>query len=345
MSHRNDCPDAASAAAVRQMIMGFRTTQLIYAAAKLGIADLLRVGPREVSSLASATGAHPQALYRLLRALTSLGFFEEIEEGSFQLTTLGHTLRSDVPDSVRDLALLYGEEWLWQVYGHTLYSVMTGLPAFELVHDRPLFEYLNLHPEAASTFNQAMTTYSELEAAAVLAAYDFTGAMTVVDVGGGHGALLAALLKAHPQARGVLFDQKSVVDQAKEEMVRAGVTGRCTLTSGNFFESVPEGGDVYLLKSVLHDWEEAKSLTILKNCRKAMRPDARLLVIERVVPEGNAPSEAKLFDMNMLVVLAGKERTRPEYQQLFEAAGIKLMHILPTAAPLSILEGQPHIVS
>lgn len=341
MHHQNDRQDARAAAAVRHMIMGFRETQLIYAAAKLGIADVLKDGPREVSAMAGAVGAHPRALYRLLRALASLGIFAETTDGRFQLTAFAQTLRSDVPGSLRGLALLYGDEWLWHAYGSTLYSITTGLPAFDLVHGQPLFEYLQLHPEAASTFNQAMTGYSELESAAVLAAYDFADTAKLVDVGGGQGALLAAILTAYPQTSGVLFDQGSVIDHAQHVMAHAGVADRCVMIPGNFFEAIPQGGDVYMLKSILHDWDDERSITILKNCREVMRCGSRLLVIERVVPEGNEPSEAKLFDINMLVVLGGLERTAGEYQGLFEAAGFELTRIIRTEAPVSIVEGVP----
>lgn len=342
MLHQNDHQNARTA--MRHMIMGFRTTQLIYAAAKLGIADLLKDGPREVSAIASAVGAHPRALYRLLRALASLGILAETTDGGFQLTGFAQTLRSDVPGSLRGLALLYGDEWLWHAYGSTLYSVTTGLPAFDLVHGQPLFEYLHLHPEAASTFNQAMTGYSELESAAVLSAYDFADAAKLVDVGGGQGALLAAILKAYPQTSGVLFDQESVIDHARYVMAHTGVADRCAMTPGNFFDAIPKGGDVYVLKSVLHDWDDERSITILKNCREVMRRGSRLLVIERVVPEGNEPSEAKLFDINMLVVIGGLERTAREYQELFEAAGFELTRIIRTEALVSIVEGVPHAV-
>jgi hypothetical protein len=208
--------------------MGFRATQPVHVAAKLGIADLLQDGPQPVSALAAAVRAHPRALYRLLRALASLGLFAETADGQFQLTALGETLRSNAPGSLRPLALLYGEDWVWNAYGQAAHSVMTGLPAFEHVHGQGLFDYLQAHPEAAATFDRGMTAYSEHEAAAILAAYDFPGTGTIVDVGGGAGALLASILAAHPRARGVLFDQASVTDRARDLMTRAGVMDRCT---------------------------------------------------------------------------------------------------------------------
>jgi O-methyltransferase domain/Dimerisation domain len=340
----NEPQDAPPLEVARRLIMGFRTTQLVHVAAKLGIADLLKDGPQEASAMATAVGAHPRALYRLLRALTSLGIFAETIDGRFQLTPLAHTLRSDIPGSLRDLALLYGDEWVWTAYGRTLYSVTSGLPAFDLVHGQTLFEYLHLHPQAASTFDRGMTAYSEQEAAAVLGAYDFSDVSNVVDVGGGQGALLAAILSAHPHTCGVLFDQSGVLDRARNVLARAGVAGRCAVRPGDFFEAVPDGGDVYVLKSILHNWDDGRSIAILRNCRAVMRRGSKLLIIERVVPEGNEPSEAKLFDVNMLVVLGGLERTRREYNGILEDAGLGLTRVIPTKAPVSILEAVPRSV-
>lgn len=321
--------------------MGFRTTQLIHVAAKLGIADVLKDGPQDASALARAVGAHPRALYRLLRALASLGIFAETTDGRFQITPLAQTLRSDTPRSLRDLALLYGDAWVWDVYGRTLHSVVTGLPAFDRVHGRTLFEHLQRDAEAASAFDRGMTAYSEQESLAILGAYDFTDAVHLIDVGGGQGALLAAILAARPEARGVLFEQPDVVERAREVMRRAAVADRCAMVPGDFFEAVPGGGDLYLLKSVLHNWDDARSRTILRNCRDSMPSRSRLLVIERVVPEGGGASDAKLFDINMLVVLGGLERTTGEYRRLLEDTGFELRRVIPTQAPLSILEAIP----
>ena len=344
MLHENDPQNVPPAAAVGHLIMGFRTTQLIYAAAKLGIADLLKDGPRDAATMASVVGAHPRALYRLLRALASLGIFAETTDGRFQLTAFAQTLRSDVPGSLRGLALLFGDEWLWHAYGRTLYSVTTGLPAFDVVHGHAFYEYLHLRPEAASTFDHAMTANSEQEAAAILAAYDFSGASTLVDIGGGEGGLLAAILRAYPPARGILFDQGSVLDRAGSVIAHAGLANRCAMIPGDFFATVPTGGDLYLLKSILHNWDDRRSITILRNCRDAMGRDSRLLVVERVVPEGNEPSEAKLFDINMLIALGGLERTEREYQEIFETAGFQLTRIIPTKSAVSIVEGVPRAV-
>jgi len=336
-----DPRDATAGETVRRLIIGFRTTQLVYVAAKLGIADLLEDGPKEASALASAVGADAGALNRLMRALASLEIFAQRPDGRFELTPLARTLRSHAPGSLRDLAMLYGDDWVWDAYGNMLHSVMTGLPAFDRVHGQTFYSYLDLHADAATAFDRGMTAYSELETAAILGAYDFGNSSNVVDVGGGQGALLMAVLKAYPRARGVLFDQETVVERARDVMVRAEVAARCTIEQGSFFDSIPVGGDVYILKSILHNWDDERSVTILKNCRGAMRPGTKLLIVERLVPEGNEPSEAKLFDINMLVVLGGLERTKKEYRAILDQAGFDIARVISTTAPVSILEAMP----
>jgi hypothetical protein len=334
-------PAAASAAALRQMIMGFRITQLVYVAAKLGLADVLAQGPQTPQQLAKAVSAEPRALYRLLRALASLGLFTETDEGTFALTPLARLLQTDAAGSLRGLATLYGEAWLWQAYGQLLYSIQTGQPAFGHVHHQPFYDYLAEHPAAESSFQQAMCAYSDQEAAALLGAYDFTGVTQLIDVGGGEGALLATILRAYPALSGVLFDLAPVVANAPSLFAEAGVAARCTCVAGDFFTAVPPGGDLYLLKSVIHNWDDEQSLTILKNCRRAMSKQGRLLVLERVIPAGAEPAEAKLFDINMLVVVGGQERTVAEFAALFQAAGFRLTRVISTASPLSVVEGIP----
>src|SRR5262245_14813927 len=323
-------PDASVAATLRQLIMGFRVTELIVVAAKLGLADRLEHGPQTSQQLAYPVGAEPHALYRLLRALAGLGLFAETDEGAFALTPLAQLLQTNVAGSLRSLALLYGEEWLWQAYGGMLYSVQTGRPAFEQAHGQPLYDYLHDHPDAAALFNEAMSAYSAQEAAAILAAYDFCGVSTVVDVGGGRGALLAALLHEHPHLSGIVFDLAPVVADAQRQLADAGMAARATCVAGDFFDALPSGGDIYRLQSVLHNWDDAAALRILRTCRQAMAQQARLLVVERVIPPGNTSDEAKLFDINMLVVAGGQERTEREYDALFQAAGFNLTQTIPT---------------
>jgi hypothetical protein len=331
-----------SAVLLTDMIMGFRTTQLIHVAAKLGIADLLNDGPRHSEALAQATGADPQALYRVLRALTSLGIFAELNDGRFDLTPLAQLLQQDAPGSLRGLAVLYGEPWLWQAYGALSHTVQTGTTAFEFVHGANIFTYLAQHPDAAQIFQQAMTAFSGQELAAILAAYEFTNIRHAVDVGGGEGTLLAALLERYPLMQGTLFDLPPTIERVSKQ--RAGQTGpwaRCTLVAGDFFQALPAGGDLYMLKRVIHDWPDAQSIAILKQCRIAIADTGKLLILERVIASGNDPSEAKLFDINMLVSAGGQERSREEFGALLEAAGFRLTQVIATASPLSIIEGTP----
>jgi SAM-dependent methyltransferase len=322
------------------MIMGFRMTQLLYVAAKLNLADQLANAPQEAEQLALAVGVDPPSLRRVLRALASVGLLVETN-GTFALTLLGELLRTDVPGSVHGVAALYGEEWLWRAYGRMLHSVQTGQPAFAHVHGVSFYEYLNQEPEAAVEFQQAMSEYSRLETAAIVAAYDFSGRATVVDVGGGQGTLLATLLSAHEGLSGVLFDLPDVVAGADAVFTQAGVGSRAAWVGGDFFSALPPGGDIYLLKSVLHNWEDDAAMRLLRCCRRAMAPRARLLIAERIVPSENAPSEAKLFDINMLVVVGGRERTEAEYRELLAASGFAVVRVITTDSPLSLIEGQP----
>jgi hypothetical protein len=332
---------AAESTMLRQLIMGFRATQLIYVAAKLGLADCLEAGPQTAQQLAAQVGASPRALHRLLRALAALGLFAAAGEGAFALTPAARLLQTEMPGSLRALALLYGADWLWRPYGDLLHSVKTGAPAFARVHGRSFYDYLHEHPAAGAVFQAAMSGYSSQESEAILAAYDFAPAATVVDVGGGQGALVAALLQAHPRLAGVILDLSPAIAGAKALLAAAGVAGRATCVAGDFFTAVPAGGDLYLLKSVLHNWDDSDVVGILRNCRQAMADGARLLIIERVVPEGNGPSEAKLFDINMLVTVGGQERTEQEYRTLLDLAGFALSRVIPTNSPLSLLEAIP----
>jgi SAM-dependent methyltransferase len=333
-------PDRASAAALWQLIMGFRVTQLLHVAAKLGVADHLQT-PRTPDELASLVGADAGALRRILRALASLGVFAEGAGGAFTLTPLAQPLRSDVPGSLRGAALLYGEEWLWRAYGRVSHSAMTGRSAFAAVHGQPFYDYLHDHPDAAAQFQAAMSDFSAQEADAICAAYDFASIATVVDVGGGHGALLTALLRAYPNLTGAVFDLASTVADARARLAASGLADRATAIAGDFLTEVPRGADLYLLKSVIHNWDDDDAVRILRTCRGAMSDRARLLVIERVIPAGNAPSEAKLFDINMLVVVGGRERSEAEHRALLAAAGFSLTRVVPAGAFVSLIEARP----
>ena len=326
---------------LRDMIMGFRVTQLLYVAASLHLADHLADTPQAAAVLARTVGADEAALRRVLRALVGLGILIETD-GTFALTTLGQLLRRDLPDSLHGLAVLYGADWLWRAYGQMLHSALTGHTAFAHVHGTPFYEYLEQNSRAASQFQEAMATYSRLEAAAIAEAYDFPANSTVVDVGGGQGTLLATLLSAHPSLTGVLFDQPAVVARAEHVFAAAGVAPRATWVGGDFFSSVLPDGDIYVLKSVVHNWDDEAAERLLQSCRRAMRHDARLLLAERVVASDNAPSEAKLFDINMLVIVGGRERTEAEYRRLLERSGFALIRVVATKSPLSLIEAQPN---
>jgi hypothetical protein len=339
--HEPQSAAPANGGALRQLIMGFRTTQMIHVAAKLGIADRLAEGPLRAEALAQAVGAAPRPLYRLLRALASIGIFAETAPGTFALTPAARLLQSDVPGSLRTTAMLYGDRLFWDAYGGMLHSVRTGQPAFAHVHGEPLFAHLANNPDAASLFHRAMSGFSDQEMSAILAARDFSGFAHVVDIGGGQGALVAALLGTCPRMRGTVLDLATVADGAQRLLADAGLTERATFVPGDFFGAIPRGGDLYLLKSVIHNWNDADATNILRGCRRAMADGARLIVIERVIPAGNVPSEATLFDINMLVVLGSQERTEPEYRALFHAAGFALTRVVPTDSPMSLIEGAP----
>ncbi|HET6467429.1 MAG TPA: methyltransferase [Geminicoccaceae bacterium] len=315
--------------------------QAVHVAARLGIADLLGDGPKPPAALAAATGTDATALYRLLRALASLGVFAEDAGGRFTLTPLAEGLRSDAPGSLRGYAIMMGEEWHWRAWGELLESVRTGGSAFERVHGCELFRYFAEHPEAARVFNAAMTSRTGQETAAVTGAYDWP-AGTIVDVGGGQGALLTAILARRPEARGILFDLPHVIDAARRPIEEKGLAARCELVGGDFFDRVPAGGDLYLIKRVLHDWDDGRAAAILRCCRAAMAADARLLVIEHVLPPGNAPSWGKLLDLQMLVLTpGGQERDEAGFHGLLATAGFRLERVLPAGPTASLIEALP----
>jgi len=328
-------------AVLKQMIGGGMVTQMIYVAAKLGIADLLRDGPKDSDTLAKSSKTHPQSLYRLMRTLASIGIFTENENRQFELTPLAKLLQADTPDSVRNFALWAGEMWTWQLFGELLYCVRTGNPAFKYIFGQGIDEYLAQNPEAAEIFNQLMLARTKPNAVAVSTAYDFSKVDKLVDVGGGYGILLTTILKENPHVSGVLFDLPHVIKNARGIIEQEGVIGRCELVSGDFFETIPVDGDTYILSQVIHDWDDDQAITILKNCRRQMPINGRLLLIEHVILSDNSPSPGKISDIIMLVTEGGRERTRLEFQPLFEAAGFRLTNIFPTQSVISVIEGVP----
>lgn len=338
-------PERPPGPTLSQLLRGSLVTQLLHVAAALGIADLLSAGPRTTRDLATAVNANPDALYRVLRALASLGIFVETDPGIFSMTPLAEPLRSDVPGSLRASAVLYGASWWWGACGELLHSVRTGRPAFDHVHGKALFSYLDSASDAAAVFNDHQSNMTQQDAAAVVAAYDFGQYATVIDVGGGHGVLGAAILNACPQTSVVVFDQPAVIASAPPHLTSAGGNRRCTYVAGDFFESVPADGNAYVLKDIVHDWGDQDATTILRNCRLAMTRnpavEAKLLVIEKVIPPGNGPFPGKLTDITMLLVAGGRERTATEYRTLLAQAGFTLTRIVPTRSPASVIEAMP----
>jgi hypothetical protein len=333
---------------VLQMITARWVSQAIAAAAKLNIADRLISGPRTIAEIAAATRTDASSLYRLLRALASVGIFAEVGASPqtectarrFSLTPLAEPLRSDVPNSMCGAALMFGEEWSVLAWAGLDLSVQTGKPSFNRVFGKPLFEYLSSHPEALEVFFLAMKSFTSITQGAIVEACDFSGIETLADVGGGNGSLLAAILRANPVLRGILYDTEKVVATSQAILESAGVAGRCAVHTGDFFQGVPSGGDACILKHIIHDWDDERSIAILSNCRRALPARGKLFVVDAVIAPGNAPALGKLLDLEMLVMApGGRERTQEEFQKLFTAGGFRLVQVIQTASPVSILVG------
>lgn len=320
-----------------RMITGYWISQAVYAAAKFDIADHLRDGARSVESLADETGTHPDALYRLLRALASVGIFAEGEPRHFALTPLAEPLRSDDPHSKKALSLMAGDEQ-FRAWAEIEYSIRTGDIAFDRVFGKPIFDYLGENPDKAKVFDAAMVGVHGRESSAVAAAYDFSGVRTIADIGGGNGSQLSGLLQQNPSVTGILFDLPHVVERAVDQIEAAGLSDRCECVAGSFFDSIPAGADVYMMRHIIHDWDEDKVLTILRNCHDAMTEQSRLLIVESVIPPGNEPFGGKLLDLVMLLIPGGKERTEAEYRELLHSAGFELTRVVPTATEISVIE-------
>ena len=322
-----------------QIATGFWASRALYIAAKLGIADQLAEGPKSAEWLASACGMHAGSLRRVLRALASLQVFAEDSQGHFTQTPLSLGLRSGVTGSLREFIVMLGEPESWLAWGDVMYSVRTGQSAFEHVFGATLFDHMAAHPDAARTFDAAMAERGTAENEAVLAAWDFPQAGLVVDVGGGQGSLLAAALRSREGLNGILFDVAHAVERAEPMFEAQGLAHRWQGVVGDFFaDPLPAGADLYLLKKVIHDWDDTQAVAILQTCARAMSPASRLLLIEPVIALDNEPSFAKLLDLFMLVWPGGRERTVPEHASIIAAAGLQLRRSVVTRAPLSILE-------
>ncbi len=322
-----------------QIASGFWASRALYIAAKLGIADRLAGGPESAEGLASACGVHAGSLQRVLRALASLRVFAEDSQGRFIQTPLSLGLRSGEPGSLREFVVMLGEPESWLAWGDVMYSVRTGQSAFEHVFGATLFDHMAAHPDIARTFDAAMAERGTAENEAVLAAWDFPQTGWVVDVGGGQGGLLAAVLRSRLGLNGILFDIAHVVERAGLMFEAQGLAPRCQGVAGDFFtDQLPAGADLYLLKKVIHDWDDTQAVAILQACARAMSPASRLLLIEPAIAPDNEPSFAKLLDLFMLVWPGGRERTVPEHAHIIAAAGLELRRNVVTRSPLSILE-------
>jgi hypothetical protein len=324
-------------AVLTQMAFGALLTQALYVAARLGIADLLAAGPRPVAELAAETETHERSLYRVLRSLAGAGVFAEVAPKTFGLTPLAEPLRADAPGSMRNGLIFMGEQWHFNVWANMMHSVRTGRPAWGHTHGAEVFEYFAANPDHAEIFNDAMTDMSVGTAPAVVEAYDFGGFRRLADIAGGHGYLLAQILKANPGLSGVLFDVPPVVEGAAALLEREGVASRVERVAGDFFAGVPRA-DAYVMKHIIHDWDDERATLILKNINGAMGADGRVLIVETVVPEGNGPHYSKVLDLEMLTSPGGIERTAEEYAALLASAGLKLSRIVPTRSPFSIIE-------
>ena len=320
-----------------QMATAYWISQAIYVAAKFGIADILKDGPKSGAEIARAVRADEDSLFRLMRVLCMLDVCRVTKSQKFELTILGAPLQSGVSGSLRSMVLTLGEVH-YRAWGHLCESVQTGSPGFQKVFGGEMFDFLSRNGDAGDTFNLAMTDFSALVAYALLLSYDFSGIKSIVDVGGGYGKLLTSILEVYPNLQGVLVDLPTVICGASERIESLPCHDRCAAVAGNFLESLPRGAEVYLLSGVIHDWDNAGAARILKNCRNSMRSHGKVLVVECIVPDGSESSFSKLLDLNMMVMTGGRERTAGEFRDLFHAADLTLNRIIPTASPLSILE-------
>lgn len=331
-------PTLPPSAQLMDMIFAFALSRSISTAAQFGIADQLKDGPKSADELAAALGLHARSLYRMMRALAGAGVFSEDADRRFSLTPLSELLRSDAPESLRAFATFIANHVNFKTWAELPYSIQTGQRAFDHIYGEFYFDWIEQNPAEGKVFNDAMTSMSLGAGASILAGYDFTGINKLVDVGGGHGLLLAAVLQQYPQMKGVLYDAAAVVAAHALNTV-PGVAERCEVVGGNFFDSVPAGGDAYILKHIIHDWSDDECVVILNHCRAGMTGNGKVLIAEMVLPERNAPGVSKLLDLEMLQFMTGCERTADEYRSLLDRAGFELTRIVHTPSPYSVIEG------
>jgi hypothetical protein len=338
----NQNPGTEPTQILMQMIAAPWIAQAVYVAAKLNISAQLAGGPKSANELAKESGAHPDSLYRVMRALSQVGVYREIGDRRFEVTPLGEKLQKGVPGSVHAMATFFGEDYHWRPVGALLHSVQTGQPAFDHVYEMNAFEYFTKRPEAGSVFNSAMTEFSVPSAHAIVGAYDFSRFGSLVDVGGGHGIVVETILRANPKVKGTVYDLPEVVVGAKQRGEAPELKGRYSTAAGSFLESVPAGTDAYFMKHILHDWSDQHCIQILTHCRKGINKGGRLVVAEMVVPPTGGTHFANLLDIEMLIMTpGGRERTEKEFATLFAKAGFKLTRVVPTQAPISVIEAEP----
>jgi hypothetical protein len=322
-----------------QMVIGKWISQALGTIVEIGVPDQLAKGPRKCSDMAREAEVSEDGLYRLLRALASVGVFAEGADRRFRLTGMGQLLRSDHPQSLAGYARFTAHDITWRPWGLLNYSVKTGMPAFDHVFNAPVFDHFSRNPEVAAVFDDAMTSISTMEARATSDAYDFKGVETLMDVAGGHGLLLATVLRRHKKMRGILFDLPHVAANAGMTFTRAGITGRVRIESGDFFKELPSGANAIMMKHIIHDWDDDSATRILQACHRALDTRGKVLIVDTVVPPGNVPHYGKLLDLEMLVLTPrGRERTKTEFATLLRGAGFRLSRVIPTESPLSIVE-------
>ncbi len=326
--------------AMFEMISSFWTAQALSVAAQLGVADVMKDSEMHFGDIAKKVGAHPESLYRLMRGLTNANIFVELPERKFKLTAYGRCLRSDLDESVRSMAIFQGQ-YQWAHWAEMLHSVKTGETVVEKVRGQDLFGFLGKTPEAQHHFDAFMTTVSNMEIAAILSAYDFAGSKVIADIGGGRGSFLSAILDSQVKFKGVLYDQPQVVATAESELASGHLKSRCEIIGGSFFESVPKGADTYVMKHIIHDWEESKCIQILENIRTVIPRYGKLVLVESVVAAPNVPHFSKMLDLEMLVNAGGIERTAAQYAELLAKCQFKLVRAVETVSMASVLEAVP----
>jgi hypothetical protein len=320
---------------------GIWKARALYAAAQLGLADLIGGGTATAQELARKTGTHQPSLVRLMRALGSFGIVTEPEPRHYRLTQLGLALRRTAPASAHAAILTLAGDWQWRAWEHMLHSVRTGEPAMRAAFGNDLFDYLDAHPDSADRFNAAMVGIHGGDGSDVVAAYDFSSIRSIADIGGGTGVLLTTILQSNPHLRGLLFEQAQTLPEAKSLIAGRGLTSRCDVLAGDFFREIPSGHDAYILSHVLHDWTNKQALAILRNCREAIGARGRLLIVEAVLPAGDAPHPGKMMDLLMLTITGGQERTESEYSKLLARADFRITTVIPLSSDQSIVEAKP----